>query len=1668
MADRIKGITIEIGGDTTGLNKALQGVNSEIRNTQSQLKDVERLLKLDPTNTELLKQKQKLLAEAVGETKSKLDTLKEANRQAAESASNYDAWKEKYDPIKRKIDETKKKLADLKTQSEEADKQLASGEISQEKYDALQAEIKDTSKELRTLQKSARDVTDEFGNPISPEQYDALQREIIETGKQLKNLEDQAQKTNSAVSKIGQAGESLKEFGSKVTSAGTAMMPATAVITGAGVAATKSADDMKSAVNTYLSATGNYREGTEEAVQAAEQFEEIFSEIYKNNYGESLDDIARSAATVKTNMQDIPTEGLQKATESAITLRDVFGYEVTESTRAANTLMKQFGISSDEAFNLIAQGAQNGLDYSGELLDSINEYSVQFEKVGLDADDMFNIFSSGAKNGAFNLDKIGDAVKELSVRVVDGSDATVEGFEAAGLSAEDMAKEFGKGGESAKKAFKQTINGLKSIEDPLERNTAGVNLFGTMWEDLGEDVVLSMADAEKSIDATADAMGQLQAQKYDDLKNEFASIGRTITADVAIPLGQELIPMIKEVVQALKELVSGFAELSPEAQKKIISVGLVAAALGPLLIGIGQLSTGISSIMTLVSTVGPAIGALGAAGGPVLITVGALGLLIAAMSNSKDETDLYAESLGELTPEQQANKEMVDNLYESYRNLDSQRQGAIDNIQNQANMEQLLWQELQSIVDENGKVSKGYEDRASVITGQLSEALGIEMELTGDQIQNYKDLSASIDDIIQKKQANALLAANEAAYTEALTKQTDAYMSYNEAKKAVEDTTQQMIKAQEEEAKATQEIERLWRENIATGVDVTAASAEWAQKQQESAAVARELSEKLSGLNQTYEEAENAYIGYNTVIENYEGLAAAIVSGDQEEISKAVLQTVNSFQTVEAGTRESLTRQVADFQGKYQEMKDAVDAGAPGITAAQVENMAKLVTMSQAELDKLSAVTGKSVSDAADTVKKNAPEMESAWSDVTKGASKGIEGGTKDVNKSVDKLVDSSVDEFKKGYEIDSSSKVTQEIGGHIPEGLQTGIEDETDGVLGAVGDTATQTMETLKTNLPKEQFVTMGKQIPAGLSEGVTSGKSEVLTSVQQMCDETVSTAKNSLGIHSPSTEFAYVGQMSGEGFVEGWNGIVPEILNAISGSVGQAVIEMKETFNGIDTALLTLRDSSGSVIASVVENAQEAQEALQGIQSGLEDTVSNQVDIFSEFGGQAELSTEELLSNMQSQVEGTEQWAENLRILAERGVDQGLLQKMAEMGPKGAGYVTTFSQMTDEELQRANALFAQSMTLPGSTAESIMQSYKVAGQMTAQGFSGGITENAELAVNSAGQVANEAMAMLRETLEINSPSRATAEIGQYFSEGFAAGIAEGADRVANAVNNVVADATGTLKNNLNLSQGDFTTFQTSTSSGWTTWAAGLAETLRTTLGQINTDTSSNLLKMQTTVTTYLSNIKKEWGKQLGEIRKKHDESMDAVDLKTTEAMTAMAETIQTQTEQMALDAKTAMNELVADVGEELDELEPTIKGGFEPGVKYITSLIDEARTWGNHMMQELIQGLEDYLDELEDVCEDIADTISDNLHFTRPERGSLRNYEEWMPHFMQGLAKGIADNKYLVSEQIQQLADDMAILKDTESVKQTINFTNRSILIVDGEKLAETVDTYLGGAYG
>lgn len=413
---------------------------------------------------------------------------------------------------------------------------------------------------------------------------------------------DLEKRFNNVADVFSHAGDAFTSAGETLTKSVTA--PLVAV----GTAAIKFSSDSHDAFQQFAAATGT-------ATDEMGKYKDMINNVYKDNFGESINDVAEAMATVNQNMSYLDDSALQKCTEYAYTLSDTFGYDVAESTRAADTLIKNYGVSAREAFNLITQGAQSGMDYSGEMIDSINEYSVQFKKLGLDAEDMFSIFANGARNGAFNLDKVGDAVKEFSIRAIDGSDTTKQGFEALGMDAAKMAEKFGAGGDTAKEAFNEVIKGLASMDDPVAQSTAGVNLFGTMWEDLGPQVITSMSTASDAIDKNKESVEGLVNVKYDTLSGALGGLWRTIQVDVLQPIGNRLIPYVTKGINAIQKFTDKWNKLGPATQKTIVKFAAVAASVGPVLLGFGKVSSGIGTVISNFGKIGGAITKLTGASG---------------------------------------------------------------------------------------------------------------------------------------------------------------------------------------------------------------------------------------------------------------------------------------------------------------------------------------------------------------------------------------------------------------------------------------------------------------------------------------------------------------------------------------------------------------------------------------------------------------------------------------------------------------------------------------------------------------------------------------------------------------------------------------------------------------------------------------------------------------------------------------------------------------------------------------------------------------------------------------------------------------------------------------------------------------------------------------------
>lgn len=450
-------------------------------------------------------------------------------------------------------------------------------------------------------------LIDDFSNPSK------------QVAAQARDLE---KRFNNVADVFSHAGDAFTSAGETLTKSVTAPLAAV------GTAAIKFSSDSQNAFQQFAAATGT-------ATDEMGKYKDMINNVYKDNFGESINDVAEAMATVNQNMSYLDDSALQRCTEYAYTLSDTFGYDVAESTRAADTLIKNYGVSAREAFNLITQGAQSGMDYSGEMIDSINEYSVQFKKLGLDAEDMFSIFANGAQNGAFNLDKVGDAVKEFSIRAIDGSDTTKQGFEALGMDAAKMAEKFGAGGDTAKEAFNEVIKGLASMDDPVAQSTAGVNLFGTMWEDLGPQVITSMSTASDAIDKSRESVEELANVKYDTLSGALGGLWRTIQVDVLQPIGNQLIPYVTKGINAIQKFTDKWNKLGPATQKTIVKFAAVAAAAGPVLLGFGKVSTGIGTLVSDTGKIGSVLKKLtGASGfsGLAKVMTGPFGIAAAAVA----------------------------------------------------------------------------------------------------------------------------------------------------------------------------------------------------------------------------------------------------------------------------------------------------------------------------------------------------------------------------------------------------------------------------------------------------------------------------------------------------------------------------------------------------------------------------------------------------------------------------------------------------------------------------------------------------------------------------------------------------------------------------------------------------------------------------------------------------------------------------------------------------------------------------------------------------------------------------------------------------------------------------------------------------------------------------
>lgn len=452
--------------------------------------------------------------------------------------------------------------------------------------------------------------------------------------------------TDNLSGTIGGMSNNIISFGNTISDIGQPFADAVqkvalldAAIVGLGVAAISARAEIESETAKMQAALGLLPE-------EAEKFKEVAERIYIAGFGESMTETFDIVTLAAQKFRGETTEGIEDISLKAIQLEEVFKVDFNESLSAAQTLMKNFGLTSDEAFKFIVSGFQQGLNGSGDFLDSITEYSPQFQNGGADAGQFFSILQTGFAGGILGTDKAADAFKEFRVRIQDGSKLTKESLEAIGIDPVKFQDNLNSGKISAIEAFQIIIDKLGATKDSATVMQAGVGLIGTQFEDLGTKAALNLDIAKTKV---SDLKGEIDKVDIDGVERKWSSAWRTIRKEIISPKEWD------EVEKIVTETVVSIAKsIGPALEKVDLSV--LVDAFKEVWDAIGDIFIGADIDLTTVEGMQEAV---------QLVVNGLVGL--------GKVTEGIVESFGPIV-------KILIGLFEDFGNLDKDTQELIGNI----------------------------------------------------------------------------------------------------------------------------------------------------------------------------------------------------------------------------------------------------------------------------------------------------------------------------------------------------------------------------------------------------------------------------------------------------------------------------------------------------------------------------------------------------------------------------------------------------------------------------------------------------------------------------------------------------------------------------------------------------------------------------------------------------------------------------------------------------------------------------------------------------------------------------------------------------------------------------------------------------------------------------
>lgn len=1153
----------EFKQNVTNCNKSLSALKSELGLVQAQYEGQENSL-------EALQKKHEVLSKSLDEQKSKEEAVRKGLEHARES---YEKVGIGLANLNKQQETHSKKLEDLKQDYEKAtdrlDKMTKSGNSSEQAIKKQKAVVQSLSDELKKEETALGEVSTAIAK--GEKNYQTAGNRVKDWETKLNTAEAQVIKASSAVNKnaaylkeaaqsTDQCAKSIDGFGKEVKEAEKVTIDFSTVLKSnlanslvnfgkdAVVNAVKSVTSLETAQRQLQASTGA-------TAGEMQQYKSVMEDLHNNNYGDDINDVAQSMALVKQYTGELDPSKLESMTENGIAMRDVFDMDLSETIRGVDGLVENMGVTSEEAFDLMARGAQNGLNKSGELADNIAEYSQLWGQAGFSAQEMFGILQNGLDSGAYNLDKVNDFVKEFGNSLADGR--IEENLDSFSSDTKSLFYQWKQGKATTKDVFYSVINDISTATNKQEMLTLASNTWSALGEDNAMKVITSLNETNTAYDNVKGTMESIKDIKYDTLESRFQQLGKKFQTQVGVPIAEEVLPKLEDGLDTVIENMDKLVPAMEAAAAGVVTYKAVSTA-----VTVFKTSTeGATVAQTLFNAVCNA--------NPIVLVATALVAATTAVAAYASQAGEASKDVQNLTDRSQRLCDKANEVSESAQDMTTSYADSSAEMEAQGEYAKTLADRIETLAGKTGRsneetqVMQGYIAELNQIVPDLNLAYDEQagkLSLTNDELENYlnnkqeeiemKALEEQAIELIKKRseleveriklgnQEEELQGkVNEKLKEDAKLRSDTKFSAWLAGKADEKKAYDDLVEAQEKNTDA-QDKNKAAREEVKAGIEALQEEMEKHGISWEEATTKQDENTESANINAEAQQtaADANATAAQTIVETYMGM--------QETVSSVLESQMNMFDEFDAGTKissekllENMESQINGVTNWANNMADLADRG---VNQGILDKLAEMGPQGTTYVEAFANMTDEQLQQAND--------MWSQSLDMKEG-----------VNASVQGMIEEYTAALNGGKEqmVEVMSSVGVDLNGGLGQGIRSSIEQGTI-AISEMGTAVIETARTdFKTHSPSEVFDEIGRNLVSGLAQGVTGGQFEAVFAIQTLSQQIVDIAKNTLN----SADFTNVGNTVVDGIRTGVERGSPTVLARVSSLCDDMVSKTEET---------------------------------------------------------------------------------------------------------------------------------------------------------------------------------------------------------------------------------------------------------------------------------------------------------------------------------------------------------------------------------------------------------------------------------------------------------------------------------------------------------------------------